>query len=237
MGVEKVFGAWSTPPETGVQDGLSLLWHKLVSHPDAPNFGMTQRRPEITMLWELFRRANPEVILEIGVAQAGTFCGWCQLAREDAIIIAVDRDVNDARPRPGDPVPWICPNPTKYTTQGGGIHYCNKGRQTIHAINGWSYEQKTLDQVMKALNGRKVDFMFCDSSHRADMFEKEFNMYWPLVADGGIYSTHDIQKSTAPDVTKGEYWDWIKNNVQYSALFEFRGPPGSDSMGIGALIP
>lgn len=237
MSTERIFGGWYTRA-CGYSDELTDLWHKLAEQGEGkPNFGLSQRRHEITMLWSLFQRARPRVIFEVGVSQGGTLAGWCQLATWPCTIIAQDRDMNDCRPRPGDPVhPSIYSGPLKVTSQGGGACSLIRPHQEFYAINGWTYEPETMGALLKILNGHKIDWMFHDASHSAAMFEKDFEQYWPLIADGGVFATHDIMPAVHPDCNKCEYWERVKQRDDYSALFEFKGKPSDDSMGIGVLI-
>lgn len=240
MSTERIFGTWDQPPKQ--PDEISLLWHKLaaqnVGKPDfMPNSGLSQRRAEITMLWTLFARMKPQVIVEVGVAQGGTFASWCQLAPDDAVIIAVDRCLDDCRPRPGDPVhPGISIRSDLSSSNGGGIYHLGKAGQTIIGVNGWTTEQSTKDKLIAALNGRKIDFLFHDASHERSMFIQDFEWMYPLVADGGVFATHDIQQSQHPECNKSEAWKTIKLMADYSACFEFLGSRNDDSLGIGVLI-
>lgn len=191
----------------------------------------------MTLLWELFERSKPKVVVEIGVAQGGTFAGWCVLAPDDALLIGIDRDLNDARPRPNEPVhPSIYNGPLRDSERGGGIYSLRQRSQTVRGISGWSTEEKTFSQLMDILDGRKIDFLFCDSSHERSMFRKEFDMYFPLVAEGGIYATHDVQKSSHPDVTKWQEWEVVKATAEYSACYEYLGGRNDDSYGLGCLL-
>lgn len=242
MSIDKIFGSWNKPPTVGSHDELSQLWHKLAGqHEGTPqqqnNSGLTQRRSEIVPLWELYLRARPKVVVEIGVAQGGTWAAWCYLGQHDATIIGIDRCVDDCRPRNGDPCHYDIAPPTNMSTmQGGGMHAHKKGNQRIVAINGWSTEESTLNQLNNVLDGRKIDWLWCDSSHQEEKFRVEFPMYFPLVAEGGVYCTHDVQESSHPDVTKWKEWRKIKASFDYSACFEFLGGKDADSYGIGVII-
>lgn len=236
MSVDAIFGTWNDPPTHGVRDELSSLWHKLADQgahgsPEyRANNGMTQRRSEIIMLWELYQRAKPNVVVEIGTAQGGTFAGWCVLGQPDATIISIDRDCNDCRPRYGEPVhPDIA-------TGEGGAKALGRHNQKIIPITGWSHDPNTFSQLMDALDGKMIDWMFHDASHKMEMTVNDFKIYWPLIADGGVMAFHDIMPSTHIDVTKSIEWERIKREEEYSACYEFRGSRHDDSMGIGVII-
>lgn len=239
--MKAIYGSWDKEESRVPRDELEALWHKLaaqnVGRADfEPNNGLSQRKHEIIELWQLYVRAEPCVVVEIGAAQGGTFAAWCGLGRKDATIIGIDRDVNDCLPRPGSPVhPDIYAGELHSTTNGGGMYSLRRGSQNIHPINGWTHEPRVMDELLSTLAGRKIDFLFHDASHSAEMFAKDFNLFYPLIADGGIFAAHDIQPSANPDCNKGEEWERIKRTADYSALYEWI-TKGGDSMGIGALI-
>ena len=109
-------------------------------------------------------------------------------------------------------------------------------RQEIAAIQGWSYEDRVISALGDQLKGRKIDFMFHDASHKAEMFAKDFEIYWPLIAEGGIFASHDISPSADPNCNKSEAWNHIKATAQYSACYEYLPHPSTTEMGIGVLI-
>lgn len=116
------------------------------------------------------------------------------------------------------------------------MYALGKSSQIIRPINGWTTEQSTKDTLAKVLDGRKIDFCFHDASHEADMFRQDFQWLWPLIADGGVFSSHDIMRSDDPKCNKKEAWDEIKATTDYSALMEFTAGPNEQNMGIGVLI-
>lgn len=238
-----IFGTWEEPPQTGYTDEITNLWHYLAAQnvgreDQVLNSGLSQRRGEWTMLCDLYRRAHPQIVVEIGVAQGGTFAGWCSLGRPNALLVGIDRDLNDCRPRPNDPVhPRIARNiPHKMTAQGGGIYDLGRNLQRIIAINGWSHDEAVLSQLRGVLGGRGIDWLFHDASHSKEMFAKDFQLYWPLIAEGGVFAAHDIQSSKAPNCDKSVEWERIKAEETYSMVMEFKGNPNEDSLGVGVLI-
>ncbi len=243
MSIERWLGSWDLLPTNGNTDVLCQLWHYLAAQNvgtpyQQNNSGLSQRRGEITMLWELYRRVKPKVVLEIGVAQGGTFASWCYLGEPDATIIGIDRDVNDCRPRHNDPVHQFIsmPGEHKTTTQGGGMMHLKRHQQRIVPINGWSYAPHVLEEVRLTLGDKKVDWLFHDASHSADMARRDYELYRPFMAEGSVMAFHDIQESQVPECNKSEWWRSVRENGDYSALMEFRGPRTADSMGIGLII-
>lgn len=243
MSIDRWLGTWDLLPTNGNKDELAQLWHYLAAqNVGTPyqqlNSGLSQRRLEITMLWELYQRVKPKVVLEVGVAQGGTFASWCYLGEPDATIIGIDRDVNDCRPRHNDPVhPMLSISKEHKTTdQGGGMMHLARHQQKVIPIKGWTTSPSVKEELNIILQGRKIDFCFHDASHEASMFKADFAWLWPLLSDGGVFASHDIMRSDDPKCNKKEAWDEIKSTTDYSALMEFTAGRSEQNMGIGVLI-
>ena len=183
MSTDRIWGSWN---EVRVfTSRFGQLWNLLaaqnVGTPEQRNnFGLSQRRCEIEMLWSLFCDARPSVILEVGVAQGGTLAGWIHLASWDCTVIAIDRDLNDTRPRPGDPTPFYS-GPLKMYEEGGGIRSLIAPHQRFFGINGWTHDDLTKAKLNQALDGRKIDWCFHDASHFHEDAYKDFCWLWPIL--------------------------------------------------------
>jgi predicted O-methyltransferase YrrM len=210
------------------------LWEKL-----QPS-GITQKKNEIIELWQLFERINPKIILEIGISQGGTFAGWCYLADDNALLIGIDRDPNDCRPREGEQVhPDIADPCLKMTEEFGGMWVLKRkgSHQTIIPIKGWSYEPRVMNELLEVLGGDKIDFLFHDASHEESMTRKDFELYWPLIAPNGVMAFHDIGFSNVPEVTKYKWWREVRDDGPQSYAYSYQLPDRLNlSMGIGVLF-
>ncbi len=238
MSLNKLYGTWEHPRD---ESRYQWLWHRLAHQPQTPETpcsGLSQRKNEIIELWRLFVALQPKVIVEIGTAQGGTLAGWCQLAPRDATIIAIDRCVDDCRPRPGDPVhPDIYNGELKMTSQGGGAYSLRQHAQQLHVIDGWSYDPKVIANLERLLAGRKIDFLFHDASHSKEQFAKDWQIYWPLISDdGGVFAMHDIAPSADPKCDKKVEFDRILREETYSAVYTYAPPPNITEMGIGVVL-
>jgi len=243
MSTSRIYGEWNKTGRWEEEKNRAWwLWHRLAAQNEGradfePNNGLSQRKNEIIELWALYARMAPMVVVEIGVAQGGTFAAWCDLGNENATIIGIDRDVNDCRPRPGDPIhPDIFAGKAESTSNGGGMHVYRRANQQVIPINGWTHDSYVYDRLMNVLSGRKIDFLFHDASHEANMFEADFKRFWPLVSEGGVFAVHDIMPSANPECNKSVEWSRIRAAEDYSALYEYRGARTDDSLGIGVLI-
>lgn len=242
MSTDRIFGTFEDLPNQGRRDDLVQLFHKLAAQKvgtpqQINNFGLSQRVHEIVPLWELYIRAQPRIVLEIGCAQGGTACSWMHLGRDGASIIVIDRDLGDSRPRPGEPVdPMFYNGHLKTYHEGGGIKSLAQRGQEIIGINGWTYEPRVQEELKRILNHRKIDWIWNDASHSAKMYEDDVKWLWPLLDHGGVWASHDIMPSKHPDCNKSEYHQVMRETFDYSALYEFRGGPNDDSMGIAAFV-
>jgi predicted O-methyltransferase YrrM len=247
--LDHIYGQFNKPKNEN--DRYEQLWHKLAPQYEddtmkvlvTANLGMTQKKHEIIELWQLFDRMQPHVILEIGIAQGGTFAGWCQLAPDDALIIGIDRNPDDCNPRAGGHIihrdidnRFGC---LLVSTSNGGGAYRLKRResnQRIEIIKGWSYEETVMKRLLEVLDGKKIDWIFHDASHSEEMTSKDYELYWPLVSPGGAMAFHDISYSSVPEVSKWKWWrKRYELKLNYYVCYSYE--MGVDqSMGIGVLF-
>ena len=163
-----------------------------------------QVRDEILELLRIVDGINPKVIIEIGTANGGTLFLFSRIASEDATIISVDL--------PGG---MFTSKYIKFSGYGGYPKWripLYKSfalvNQNLHLIKADSHNQATLEEVKGLLNGKNVDFLFIDGDHSYEGVKKDFEMYSPLVKDGGIIAFHDI--ISACDISK--FWSEIKED-------------------------
>jgi len=81
------------------------------------------------------------------------------------------------------------------------LSYKSNGK--IRLIQGDSHDKETLKKV----SDRKYDLLFIDGDHSYEGIKKDFEMYSPLVREGGIVAFHDILSEEG--VFK--FWSEIKN--------------------------
>ena len=165
-----------------------------------------QVKYEITKLLEIVTELKPRVVLEIGTAGGGTLFLFTKATDPEAKIISIDL--------PGGPF-------------GGGypewkIHLYksfSKGKQKIYLIRRDSHNPQTLEEVKKILSGEKVDFLFIDGDHTYEGVKKDFEMYSPLMREGGIVAFHDIcphPPETRCEVSK--FWNEIRHKYRHREI-------------------
>jgi predicted O-methyltransferase YrrM len=173
---------------------------------------------ELARLLEDVRTLNPRTVLEIGTSMGGTLYLWTRLAQPDGTIVSVDL--------PGG----------KF---GGGYSplrtpiYRRFGRleQKLHLMRANSHEAATLQEVKGLFGGTEIDFLFIDGDHTYEGVKQDWEMYSPLVRQGGLIVFHDVAGNYEETQVK-RFWDSIKTGYPHREyMFHPRG-----HYGIGVLF-
>jgi len=176
---------------------------------------------EILELAKLIAELKPKTVLEIGTADGGTLFLWCRLASDDARIISVDL--------PGGPFGGGYP-----IWRGVLYKYFKKPKQELHLVRGDSHDLRTFKKVKEVLGSEGVDFLFIDGDHSYEGVKKDFEMYSPLVKNGGIIAFHDIVPGP-PENVGGvpRFWQEVKRGYRY---LEFVKDWKQGGYGIGVIF-
>jgi len=141
--------------------------------------GAIQKHGELRALLELIAVKPPTRLLEVGTAAGGALWAFCQVAHNDALIVCLDL--------PDGPF-------------GGGWseaqlrrfpNFC-RGAQRVVALPLDSHDPASVRRVRDAVDDEPLDFLFIDADHRYESVKRDFEMYSPLVAPGGLIALHDI---------------------------------------------
>jgi predicted O-methyltransferase YrrM len=138
-----------------------------------------QVHSEILGLLGMIRENPPSCVLEIGTCRGGTLFLLSRFAAPDAHVISVD--VPAGRFGGG-----YSPTHTRLYRAFAGR------RQRLQLVLGDSHEPSTLETVETKLGGRQLDLLFIDGDHTYEGARRDFEMYAPLVRDGGLIAFHDI---------------------------------------------
>jgi predicted O-methyltransferase YrrM len=179
-----------------------------------------QVKYEIAKLLEIVAGLRPRVVLEIGTAGGGTLFLFTRAADPDAKIISIDLP---GGPFGGGYPRWKTPLYKSFSKEG----------QKIYLIRRDSHDPQTLEEVKRILGGERVDFLFIDGDHTYEGVKRDFEMYSPLVREGGIIAFHDI--CPHPPETKCEvnrFWNEIKQRYKFAEIVEDRDQKWA---GIGVL--
>jgi predicted O-methyltransferase YrrM len=171
-----------------------------------------QKVSELSSLLRLASDKPPKVVVEIGSAGGGTFWAFCQIAADDALIISIDMPAGSPIDQRG--------GKDVYQRPGRDTFYEHAlGNQKVILIDGNSQTTHTRDLLIDALNGHKIDLLFIDADHRYEGVKRDFELYSPLVAPGGIIGFHDIGKQNQKLARVDKFWKEVKRNHESREFF------------------
>jgi len=79
-----------------------------------------------------------------------------------------------------------------------------------------------------------VGFLYIDADHYYDGFKRHFDLYAPLVREGGLIAFHDIRDNKGSGYGVGRYFEELKQQYGWLEILvpgEDRGP-GADGIGV-----
>lgn len=153
-----------------------------------------QADEEILWLLARARELEPRVVVEIGTDEGGTLFLWTRIAAPDARLVAIDTR----------PLGRLGPLSTYALVRRS----FRRERQRVDLLFGRdSHDPRTVAALEALLPGQPIDFLFIDGDHSYEGVKSDFQLYSPLVRDGGIVAFHDIAAADAPGVMS--FWSEI----------------------------
>ena len=137
----------------------------------------------VLTLYEIILESNPEFVLEIGTGQ-------CQSTRTILSALAENKKGKLVSVDLGDRAERISKELLEYFIQ----------------VIGDSHEKSVFDKV-KEKNVQVYDILFIDGDHSYKGVKQDFEMYSPLVKEGGLILMHDVCNKNC-GVPK--FWEEIK---------------------------
>lgn len=132
--------------------------------------GAIQKPDELAELLDAAAKTDPTVIVEIGSDAGGTLAAWAEMF-PDAWLISID-----------------LPAGSDY----GSGHPHRLHRASL--IEADSHAPATKAQLCEMLQDGRVDVLFIDADHSYEGVRQDFEMYSPLVRQGGLVAFHDTVK-------------------------------------------
>jgi len=157
---------------------------------------MPQERDEIVQLAKFVYELQPKVVVEIGTKFGGTFMIWNEIA--PGIKISVDL------------VEGIHGGVSRLDTDVRNARFKELYNDSCIFIEGNSHESATYDLLVKALDGKTIDFLFIDGDHTYEGVKEDYETYSSLVSENGYIGFHDIndtQRHRDRDVYVGKLWN------------------------------
>lgn len=115
------------------------------------------------------------------------------------------------------------------------IKVIKKMRKQGHEVNqiiGDSGNRNTKIKLLEVLpKYQKLDLLFIDGDHHLKAVRADFEMYYPLVREGGMIAFHDISPGIIePQVGSPRYWKALKE--KYPDHLECMNPKGRRGIGV-----
>jgi predicted O-methyltransferase YrrM len=181
-----------------------------------------QRENEIARFLDLAKSTHPRVIGEIGSARGGNLFLFSLILPSDGRIVSLE---------------LACER-----VHQAVYHRLVGPSARLSCVTGDSHQPETLDRVRTALAGDLFDVLFIDGDHSHEGVAADFQMYAPLVRQGGIIGFHDIVADVfqrhgrpTPSAT-GDVWRfWREIKASHPEHWEFVDDYEQDGFGIGAI--
>lgn len=167
-----------------------------------------QIRSEILRLARLVYDRRPKTLVEIGTHAGGTFFVLSRCADPGATVVSID--LPGARFSGGYPkfIKFILPRMPFET-------------QTFRCLRADSHQEQSVAWLRSVLKENRIDVLFIDADHSFFGVNQDFQMYSPLVRNGGIVAFHDIVKHiNDPACEVDRFWSEVKKNHRYEEFVE-----------------
>lgn len=185
--------------------------------------GAVQKVSELSSLLREISRRRPKVVVEIGSARGGTFWALSQVTHDHGHMVTIDipgGSVIDRYAKSGE-------DRYGYRDRNVFKQYV-KPTQQLSVIDMDSHQQSTLVTLTHALKGRKIDVLFIDGDHTYQGVRQDYEMYSPLVREGGLIAFHDVIVQNDPRAQVHKLWGDLKRKATWT-----REWVGSDNWGLG----
>jgi cephalosporin hydroxylase len=144
-------------------------------HANQPFGYWAQQDPhDLGVLIKVVSTIEPKKILEIGVNHGGCLVFWDHLAGPGGLTVGLDCGT------------------TTHIFSMFNPDYCNyEPISELHTVPRDSHDDETL-QIVKTLFDGSIDFLFIDGEHTYKGAKMDYEMYGPLVREGGIIGIDDL---------------------------------------------
>jgi len=184
----------------------------------------SQNLNEFTELLKEYVKLKPSCFIEIGSMYGWSLQHFIHYSEEGSTGIAIDLPVRH----------FVGSNDWRVEKQE--LNYKNvwpkwakEKKCKLYLLPYCSYEPETLLKVKEIIKDKKIDFLFIDGDHRYEAIKNDYNLYSPLVRDGGVIAFHDIGENEEGGGRM--FWDEIKNNFKHKEILK----DSNKGKGIGIL--
>lgn len=177
---------------------------------------------ELAELIALVAERKPRTVIEIGTARGGTLLLLCRFAAPDATIISID---------------------LPYGRNGGGYPRWKESLyrqfalpgQTLHLLRANSHDPQTMAKAQALLPGGQLDFLMIDGDHSYQGVRTDYELYGPMVGEGGVIALHDIVENPSdPSIDVNRFWEELRQSRGDAARAIVKDPE-QGGYGLGLL--
>jgi cephalosporin hydroxylase len=172
-----------------------------------------QKVTELAPALAFLRRRPLRTVVEIGTFLGGTLWGWCQIAEPDAVIVSIDLP-GAMMDLPVAPVEELA----RFARE----------RQQLHFLRSDSSDPGTVDELRRLIQEQAIDLLMIDGDHSYAGVKADFELYSPLVAQGGFVAFHDILTHQQGAAEVDRLWRELRDRYPH---VEFTDP--GDDWGFG----
>jgi cephalosporin hydroxylase len=166
----------------------------------------SQNLQEFEELLREFIKIKPTKFIEIGSLYGWTLQHFIHYAEEGSRALSIDLPVRH----------FVGPQDRRVEKQEDNYKnvwplWAKAKKCKLHLITNQSQHPKTLDKTKEIFNNEKIDFLFIDGDHSYTGVKMDYEMYSPLVRQGGIVAFHDIGQNEEGGCNK--FWNEIKSTT------------------------
>jgi hypothetical protein len=82
-------------------------------------------------------------------------------------------------------------------------------------ILGDSHDPATMEQLVAHLDGEPIDMLFIDGDHTYEGVKADYELYGPLVREGGLVGFHDIcHHANMPFIEVDRFWHTLHGDKE-----------------------
>jgi predicted O-methyltransferase YrrM len=169
---------------------------------------------ELTRLAELVSADKPLRVLEIGTGNGGTLFALAWASAPGARILSIDLTI--------------------YPTERRILYRTFAADRRVDVWAADSHLEATRDRVAAHFGQQPLDLVFIDGDHTYDSVRRDYELYAPLVREGGIIAFHDIvdgRYEAVGDVPR--FWREVQPNLTPTAELVESWHQGGFGIGVG----
>lgn len=169
---------------------------------------------ELTRLAELVSREEPRRLLEIGTGNGGALFALAWAAAKGARLLSIDL--------------------TLYPAERRILYRTFVRNRDVEVWEADSHLEVTRDRVAAHFGGHPIDVLFIDGDHTYESVRRDYELYSPLVREGGIIAFHDIVEGPCEAVGEApRFWRDVRPELEPALELVESWDQGGLGIGVG----